>query len=160
VHLLEVPPPPKGLGNALQKSRIPPHKAYVWGLLNHFPLPTQYRDRFSTLFAGEQVHFLHPIDEQEDGGNYIMWSFITCSLQQILLGWLHRGGWDGKGGSIKGIKNRYNTLIGKHERKTTSISKYRWKGNIKIGLKEQGTRMVTGVNRSRHRLFLKRYWTI
>jgi hypothetical protein len=35
-----------------------PHKAYVWDLLNHFSLPTQ----FSTLLAGAQGLLAHPVD--------------------------------------------------------------------------------------------------
>jgi hypothetical protein len=42
---------PHGLGITLRKSRAP-YKAYVWDLVNHFPLPTQYRYRFTTLLAG------------------------------------------------------------------------------------------------------------
>jgi hypothetical protein len=32
---------------------------YVWNFLNHFPLPTQYR--FTTLLAGKQGLFAHPV---------------------------------------------------------------------------------------------------
>jgi len=38
-----------------------PHRVYVWDLLNHFPLPTWYRYRFTTLLAGAQGLLAHPV---------------------------------------------------------------------------------------------------
>jgi hypothetical protein len=38
-----------------------PHKVYVGDFLNHFPLPTQYRYRFTTLLAHAQGLFTHPV---------------------------------------------------------------------------------------------------
>jgi hypothetical protein len=38
-----------------------PPKACVWDFLNYFPLPTQYRYRFTTLLAGAQGLFVHPV---------------------------------------------------------------------------------------------------
>jgi hypothetical protein len=50
---------PHELGSTLQKPRTP--QVYVRDLLNHhFPLPTQYRYRFTTFLAGAQGLFAHP----------------------------------------------------------------------------------------------------
>jgi len=51
---------PHGLGSMLQRSHTP-HRAYVWDLLNHFPLSTWYRYRFTTLLAGAQGLLAHPV---------------------------------------------------------------------------------------------------
>jgi hypothetical protein len=34
-------------------------------------------------------------EKQEDGGNFILNSFIMCNLYQIMLMWLSQGSWDG-----------------------------------------------------------------
>jgi hypothetical protein len=52
---------------------------------------------------------------REVGEDYIMRSFITCTLQQVLLGLSNHGGmrWAGHVARIRETRNAYNILVGK-----------------------------------------------
>jgi hypothetical protein len=91
-----------------------------------------------------------------------MRSFVTCTLHQILLGWLNHGGWDGQGISAQGgHKNAYTFLIGKLERKRPlGKPKRKWEDNMKtdVPLSEMGWETVDWILLAHNRLLWTRLW--
>jgi len=73
------------------------------------------------------------------GKDWIMRSFTTCKLQQILLGWSSQGGWDGIGwvghlARTEEMRNAYNILVGKSEGERPLGMSY--EDNIRMDLRE------------------------
>jgi hypothetical protein len=68
--------------------------------------------------------------EQENGGNYTTRSFIIL-LSSLMLGWLHREGWDG--GYDGEIRSRCKLLVGTRGEKPHGKSRRRPQ-NIKVDL--------------------------
>jgi len=56
-------------------------------------------------------------EEQEAGENYIVRSFISCTLHETLLVCSNKGGWDGLITSTRYIRNSHKTFVGKPEGK-------------------------------------------
>jgi hypothetical protein len=80
-----------GLARVYYSSIIACGSVWVWNLVSDI--------KGGTLTEGVWGEYLdrREMKWQEVGENYIMRSFITCTLRQVQLEWSSHGGWDGQG---------------------------------------------------------------
>jgi hypothetical protein len=141
-----------------------------WRLLNHQtdtvvrPRKVIYWPNLVTRRLRRQKNINMSIDDVwpkrkwlEAEEDYIMRSFITCTLHQILLGWSNQGGWD-EHALWDAWEDTSDILVGKPEwNRPLGRPRSRWKENIRMDLSERGWEGVDWIHGAQDR---NHWWAV